>query len=340
MNDNEILGVEVFGVGFHNGDTYTMADIRDMAEASKSIDFKATISVGHWSSGENKGFATNLTVKGKKLLADFVNIPDDIFEKIKEQRFDRVSSEIIWDLVRNKKVFRRVLSGVALLGVEIPAVADLKPLSKHVFEEGSYEASNTYPVPFTYEDKGLIIMPEDLKKFEELQSKFDEMNKKYDAQAAELTSEKSKVLAVEGSYQAYAAKQAATDKLVADLQSAALTQKVDGCKIPALRPLFFALYSLANETTAKVYNVETKLHDEKSAACLLDEVMAYVNEKSSGLFQQHSAEGAPEAELADPGAEVHKRVLAYQAANPGVAYQVAASTVLAADSELSKQYLS
>src|SRR5262249_48386801 len=73
------------------------------------------------------GWVTKIWRRGTQLLADLADIPSAVFDQITQRGFDNVSAEIMWDLKRNGRTFPRVLSGLALLGGEIPAV-DLPPI--------------------------------------------------------------------------------------------------------------------------------------------------------------------------------------------------------------------
>ena len=131
-----IRGVEIFAAGEHNGDRYTEKDLDAMVEAFRELDFKPALKVGHAEKPGTPayGYIDNLRRVGSKLVADFIDVPREIYEQIKRRGFDRVSAEIWWNLRRAGKVFKRVLKAVALLGAEVPAVAGLKPLREVVHD--------------------------------------------------------------------------------------------------------------------------------------------------------------------------------------------------------------
>lgn len=122
-------GVEIFRAGTWNGDKYTVVDLDAMVDAFGKVGFTPAVKLGHEAeSGERAwGWIDNIKRIGESLFADLRDITNDVYLIIKEHGFDRVSSEIIWDFERNGEVFRRVLSAVALLGSEVPAV-NLLPL--------------------------------------------------------------------------------------------------------------------------------------------------------------------------------------------------------------------
>ena len=127
----QIDGVEIFKTGTHNGDAYTAQDLDDMVSAFGSLDFEPPVKAGH---SEDKkgmpalGWVKNLRRAGERLVADFTDLPKIVYDAIKDKRYNRVSSEVYWNLDRGGKKYRRALKAVALLGAEIPAVANLKPL--------------------------------------------------------------------------------------------------------------------------------------------------------------------------------------------------------------------
>jgi len=127
---NTLSSVEVFSVGEHNGDKYSIKDLNDMAFAAAELDFAPAIKLGHFSeSGAPAyGYLSNIRREGVKLLADLIHIPDEIFKQIKSKGYGRVSAEVYWNFKRAGKVYRRVIGALALLGNEIPGVSNLKPL--------------------------------------------------------------------------------------------------------------------------------------------------------------------------------------------------------------------
>lgn len=142
-HSNAVRGVEIFSPGEHNGDKYTEQDLDDMIEAFKGLDFRPALKVGHTKDTPGApayGFVTNLRKAGGKLVADFESMHDSVVSALKDRRYDRVSSEIYFNLKRGGKMFRRALKAVALLGAEVPAVAGLVPLHKMEFAAEGFDS--------------------------------------------------------------------------------------------------------------------------------------------------------------------------------------------------------
>jgi hypothetical protein len=137
-----ISGVEIFASGTHNGDVYTDSDLDDIVSAYKDLDYKPAIKVGHSKDEPGApayGWVENVRRVGTKLVADFTSMHDSVVDAIRKRSYDRVSSEIYFNFKRGAKTFRRALKAVALLGSEVPAVANLTPLHKVQFEADGFE---------------------------------------------------------------------------------------------------------------------------------------------------------------------------------------------------------
>jgi len=196
--DNKIKGVEIFDIGQHNGDDFTEADLDTMVEAFKELDYRPALKIGHSQDQVGSpafGYVTNLRRIGSKLVADFESMHDTVVEAIRKQLYDRVSSEIYFNLQRAGKTFKRALKAVALLGAEVPAVAKLLPLHKMEFAESGFEAIHAcelgLEVPVetllgTYSERvaGLVNlikefdMAKNAKTIAELKTQVGEFNKK------------------------------------------------------------------------------------------------------------------------------------------------------------------
>jgi len=140
---NAVRGIEIFAPGEHNGDKYTEQDIDDMVAAHGELDYRPAIKIGHSKDAPGSpayGYVTALRKVGGKLIADFESMHDSVVQAIKDKRYGRVSSEIYFNLKRGGKVFRRALKAVALLGAEVPAVANLVPLHKMEFAASGFES--------------------------------------------------------------------------------------------------------------------------------------------------------------------------------------------------------
>ena len=146
-----IEGVEIFATGKHRGSATVDITDNDLAEMVNSFNelsgaggFQPVLKLGHddvqkffgaRKGAPNLGFVEKLRVEGSKILADFTNVPDALFDLIKQRRFNSVSIEMFPKTEFNGKQFKNVLTAVALLGAELPAVKGLKDLAATLFTE-------------------------------------------------------------------------------------------------------------------------------------------------------------------------------------------------------------
>ena len=130
-----IKAVDIFSVGKWNGTTITEKDLDDIVDAFESTKehAKPMLKLGH--NDDQKmladdglpaaGWIENLRIEGDKLVCDFIDLPEKVYKLIVDGSYRYVSSEIFWNIEINGKEYRRMLSGCALLGTEMPAVMGL-----------------------------------------------------------------------------------------------------------------------------------------------------------------------------------------------------------------------
>jgi hypothetical protein len=74
------------------------------------------------------GWVSRVYREGRKLLADFTDMPSVVYEAIKKGLYKFVSVELLGDVQAGTRVIPWVLDAVALLGADPPAVGVLKDL--------------------------------------------------------------------------------------------------------------------------------------------------------------------------------------------------------------------
>jgi hypothetical protein len=147
----ELKNVEIFAIGTWNGFKFVQEDLTQIINNTKDLveknELRPRIKLGHSSNqilkGQSDGdpslgTAQNLRLQGDTIIADFTDLPDIIFELIKNKRFTDISVEL--DHVKH---FGWFLSAVALLGADIPAVKTINDLQKFLSES---EKSTSYEV--------------------------------------------------------------------------------------------------------------------------------------------------------------------------------------------------
>lgn len=148
----KIEGVEIFATGTWRASTgkvsvgSAMLDdiVNNYAAIGATPGYVPVIKLGHtdrqkWfgqdNGAPNLGFATNVRRKGDKVLADFDNVPEVVFDLIANKRYNSVSIELSPKIEHEGKTFTNVLTAVALLGAELPAVKGLKELSATLYHQ-------------------------------------------------------------------------------------------------------------------------------------------------------------------------------------------------------------
>jgi len=292
----DIQGVEIFACGKWNGDEYDEADLTDMVAAFDAVGFQPPLKLGHSDKiGERAyGWVQRVYVKGKKLLADFKDVPGEIYRLIKSRAFDTVSSEIYWNLERDSKTFRRVLKAVALLGSETPAVSHLAPLRTVVntnLKSAGVHVYNHQPMEWQMEEIKKLT-----DKIAELEGKLAEASgdkEKLAALTAELVTARAELLkanevrALEMTALQEQVKTltASVTTLTQEKRVTSINERVAKCNVPAFRDVLRGLFEIASiaPKTVKFQATDGK-EVEKSGEALVEELIASINSSAAKLF--------------------------------------------------------
>lgn len=165
----DINGVEIFGIGTWKGTstvkvTSEMLDqmVSAFHELSDKIEgFRPPIKLGHTDAqrflGQNSGspalgWVAALRRMGDKVVADFRDVPSSLVDLIKRRLYNSVSIELMPKLEYQGRTFKNVLSAVAVLGAELPAVKGLKELSLSLFD-----ASISGRIVLSEQEQGLTM---------------------------------------------------------------------------------------------------------------------------------------------------------------------------------------
>lgn len=312
-----ILGVEIFSEGTHNGDNFSSEDLDQIINSFSSLDFKPAIKLGHTSSpgGPAYGWVENLRRVGKKLVADFKDMPDKLYQAIKDRLYDRVSVELAIDFDRSGSKYPKVLTAVAILGEEINAVAGLKPLRDVVFSDAfkevkSYGNTTSFDKLFESENEMNEEILEQLKAMESRLSKItaeSETSKKEFANQVE-------ALSKQLDYQVEENK-----KLAMEVESKKIAEKTSNCKFVAFQPHIKAIYSIALDAeksgNVKKFSVSGK---EQTIVSVIDELVASLNSYVGKYFKELSPGKGEKLEFSlaetaqERDAQAHNLAVEYQ----------------------------
>jgi hypothetical protein len=83
------------------------------------------------------GWVSRVYREGKKLLGDFSDLPQVVYDLIKAGRFKFLSVELLGNVKAGSRVIPWVLDAVALLGADQPAIGTLKDLQSLTMARGS-----------------------------------------------------------------------------------------------------------------------------------------------------------------------------------------------------------
>jgi len=167
-------GVEIARTGTFEAQsgrvTFTTKDFDAAEEAYEALKGKhqATIKLGHDEHQKllqedgypNAGFIENIHRQGDRLLADLVDVPNAVAELIKSGRYNARSLEAMRNFEVDGKKWPFVITGLALLGADLPAVDSLKDVAEIYASQGLDLPENAVIVMMTqggYEDVENLI---------------------------------------------------------------------------------------------------------------------------------------------------------------------------------------
>lgn len=268
-----IQGVEIFSVGKWNGDEYSEADLDEMVRAFNDTQetSKPALKLGHDDDQkilQNDGFPAagwvgRLYRQGQKLLADFIDIPEKIYQLIERKAYRNVSSEIYWEADVNGQKYGRMLAGVALLGADMPAVSNLSDMlamyGMKINERKSYAEDKSVPTIkiYRYNGGGETMPTEDKKEV------IVEDKEKEALAAAKVTELETQVKEYKASLESLKQSKEDAEKRIADLEKTSKDSLLDadlnvmvasGSMSPAMKP--YAKELLGEDK--KVYSLNKK----------------------------------------------------------------------------------
>ena len=340
---NEIE-LEVFATGVWNGLDFTGDDVKLIAHAFSNLKeyHDVPVKFGHneeqpMTDGQPAlGWVENVWVKGETLVAKLVDVPDIVYNALKKKLYKKVSIELDMGVEHKGTYYPWVLSGVALLGADIPAVNVLADLQAYMGRDGAFNAKER--AFFTKEDVKLdITHRRDIMGMEELQEEIKTLKAQYAAQStanAKLVEEnqtlkdeaierKAKFRAIE---EADKVRQQAEERKTLEKR---LDAMVEGQKIaPFTREEFMRDYDEAGDKKTVIDGVERL---EK----VIESNPAYFGVEQARMKANKTKR---ESEM-DASTIVTERTREYMAKHGEKNFAVAKKVVLSADSELANRYV-
>ena len=142
------LDAEIFAVGKWNGWDFKQQDLQSMAYAFSQLgeNMQVALKLGHndkqaMTDGKPAiGWVKEVWVAGDKLMAKFVDVPKIVYDAIVKKMYKNVSIELDIDVEHKSNSYPYVLTGVALLGADIPAVNTLADLTHYMSRGAAFSA--------------------------------------------------------------------------------------------------------------------------------------------------------------------------------------------------------
>lgn len=132
----DIRGAELFKIGRWNGILFKSTDLDAIFESFAALGLAGRVPLKFGHNDEQPltdgqpalGWVTRVYRQGDVLKGDFSDVPRVVHEAIKAGNYKFVSVELLRDVVAGGREYAWVLSAVALLGADIPAVSNLNEL--------------------------------------------------------------------------------------------------------------------------------------------------------------------------------------------------------------------
>lgn len=274
-NLHTVKAVEIFSAGTWNGDAYTVEDLDLMVKAfeENKDHVRPFLKLGH--SEDQKllqaeglpaaGWVEQVYRKGDKLMADFSDIPNKIYELIHRKAYRKVSCEIYMNCQIEDKKYPYFLGAVALLGAETPGVMNLDDIlaQYRLMTEASknlYASQHQAATIKTYSFKADEVKPiQEIKTMSKTEREI-ELEAKLAALEAEKKASDEKLVVAETEAKKFAAEKQETAEKLFQVE---LDKAVDGLLgekliTPAMKPYVAALlgkekaeFSIAEKTYKK-----------------------------------------------------------------------------------------
>jgi hypothetical protein len=125
----EIKDVELFKSGIHNNIPFSDEDIEEIVNNFNNMklenpDFQLPLTIGHIKDGTEPavGWFDNVRKIGGSIYADYVKLPETVFNLIKTGAYKNRSIELFFNFKQNGNRIGKMLKSCALLGAALPAV--------------------------------------------------------------------------------------------------------------------------------------------------------------------------------------------------------------------------
>ena len=353
----ELKDVEVFSKGKWNGHEITDKDLDDIVNGTNEIidKIKPRVKLGHDDKQEllhksglpAGGWITKLKRVGDKILVNIKEVPKVLYDLIKNGAYKRISSEILdnYNEPSTKKIYKKVLSAIAFLGADLPAVTNLKDIAAlYDFDENAkliiYEKVENKQTEKVEKTRKEYIMPNGIK-ITEVEGKkyvavedFEKLEKEKEAADKEKETAKGFKEKFEAEEKKAKEAQEKLDKTNEEKRAAEIKTFIDiNCSetnmrfLPKQKEIMMALVESASDEKKIKFTADGK-ETEISQRYLLEEFIKLQPNFSDSIFTELSKGGEEEEEGEDKLTSEEKKVQKYIDEHKGVSYRDAVLAVL------------
>jgi hypothetical protein len=346
------ISMEIMAIGKWNGFKFDTNRLKTIAKNFKKLIevHSVPLKIGHAEDqiGNTKseyqhalGWADDVWVTAAgKLMAKFIDVPEVVYKAVQKKLYRKVSVELDFDVKYKGKDLGDVLSGVALLGADIPAVNTINDLQAFFSDSGNIAGSRkasfcTIETDYEHEeDKTMPISKED---FEKLQSQMNTLSTNFatqQVQLTELSAENTTLKAENAQFKKDEETRKENEKKekIKFARESATKILDDGVKEKHITPA-------ERENFSKMLQIED---DEAVQKVDLDLLKSMVGKGSSSFSTSSTAKDNGNAEEKNEMAadeEMVVEVSKVRATNPGMSFSAAQSMVFQANPDLARRYI-
>lgn len=339
-----MLKQEIFAVGTWNGFPFSLNDLRKMAASFTALGevLKVPLKLGHndeqpVTDGQPAlGWVSQMEVIGDKLVATFEDVPDIVMQAFEKKLYRSVSIELDFDVEHKGTPYDFVITAVALLGADMPAVNVLNDLAAFMsrnsnLPRGDYTAGRhlSFTTISGNRTEKTTMTPEEIAAMQAENAKL-----KADAITAS-----AKFSALETSSKA--------EKEASDARFAAIEADQKKAKVDAARSNFTAILEKAvsekaitpaqRESFSKILRLDD---DEHVLTISEDDVKALFSaDDDSNKFSKQNAKDNDDEHQDDPAQSLTEKTYAYMSKSGSTDFSASMEVVMKAEPELAREYI-
>lgn len=332
------LEVEIFAVGTWNGMPFEKSDLMAMANAFNSLKEYHDVPLKFGHNDKQKmtdglpalGWVGDVFVKGEKLMAKFIDMPKIVYDAINKKLYKHVSIELDYGVEHKGNFYDLVLSGVALLGADIPAVNTIADLTSYMSKgELPFKARSVFSTELFKEKQRSKSMADESEELKVLKAKFTALELENEKLVNENMSLKHTAVETKAKFSAIEAAEAHRKGVEErNLLETRLDEMVKSKKIaPFTRTELLTSYDQAEDKSTIMFSVETL---EKT----IDANPSYFGAEQARIAAEKDEQ---EGELS-PSQVVTARTREYMAKHGEKSFSAAKTMVLKADTKLAERY--